>query len=212
MKRRAALVLAVLAYAGQARAEDDPFAAEYVPPKGDVVGTSGGQFRMFGTMGGFIGSDIGWSGQGTMELMTHAWIGIRGSSLHSIPFGDDPQLWSFRMGPSLHLLRYHVVDLSIFGEGGFSLIDISAFLGSRCASFTWGTTSKGKLHRTRMPPAEASSTAGTWSSASTIASESSTVRRRTPVAFLVALAKAAGKQRGDAPVAGRRPLFLETDA
>lgn len=120
-----ALGALLLTASRDARAEEDPFAAEYRPPHAVTVGTAAGQFRIFGQSGGFIGHDLGWSGQGILELMTLAWIGVRGSSTLTIPFGNDPQLWAFRLGPSLHILPYRRVDLSIFSEGGFSLVDVT---------------------------------------------------------------------------------------
>jgi hypothetical protein len=117
--------VAALAFTVDAQAEEDPFAAEYAPPRPVTIGTSAGQFRIFGGGGGFIGHGIGLAGQGTLELMTLPWIGVRSSSMLTIPFDHDPQLWAFRLGPSLHVLPYHRVDLSIFSEGGFSLVDIT---------------------------------------------------------------------------------------
>jgi hypothetical protein len=104
---------------------DDPLAAEYAPPRASEVGTTAGQLRIFALGGGAIGKGASIAGQGTLELMTIPWIGVRASSLLTLPVGDDPQFWSFRLGPSLHFLPYHVVDVSLFFDGGPAFVDLT---------------------------------------------------------------------------------------
>lgn len=103
----------------------DPLAAQYEVPRATEVGTTAGQVRIFGLAGGAYGVAGSLAGQGTVELMTIPWIGVRSSSTLTIPFARDPQLWSFRVGPSLHFLPYHRVDFSLFFEGGFALVDVT---------------------------------------------------------------------------------------
>jgi hypothetical protein len=108
-----------------AAAPPDPFAAEYAPPKSIEVGTAANQLRLLGSAGGLVEQGLGAAAQGTMELMTIPWIGVRGSSLVTIPFTNGPQLLGARLGPSLHLLPYQRVDLGSFFEGGAALVDVT---------------------------------------------------------------------------------------
>jgi hypothetical protein len=102
----------------------DPLAAEYAPPRRSEVGTTAGQLRVLASLGGAYDHGASLAGQGTFELMTIPWIGVRASALVTVPVAGDAQLTSFRLGPSLHLLPYRRVDLSLFFDGGPALVDI----------------------------------------------------------------------------------------
>jgi hypothetical protein len=103
----------------------DPFAGEYRPPHVTEVGTTAGQIRIFASAGALLDSGPSLAEQGTLELMTIPWVGVRASSLVAIPFRGDPQLASFRLGPSFHLFPYRRFDLSLFFDGGPALVDIA---------------------------------------------------------------------------------------
>jgi hypothetical protein len=106
----------------------DPYAAEYVvAPSDDDVGTAAGQARAFA--GGLLG--IGRDGpelgaQGTLELMASAYLGVRASlAWTALRPGGEPMLLAASIGPSLHLVPYRRVDVSLFFEGGFAGVDLT---------------------------------------------------------------------------------------
>jgi hypothetical protein len=103
----------------------DPFAGEYAPPRATEVGTTAGQLRVLAALGGGWDHGASLAGQGTFELMTIPWIGVRASALATAPLAWDAQLVSFRLGPSFHLLPYRRVDLSLFFDGGPALVDVA---------------------------------------------------------------------------------------
>lgn len=124
-----AVVLAVStsSIAAQAQHPPDPFAHEYEVPAERDVGAAAGQLRAIGS--GLIG--YGRSGpelglQGTLELMTFAYLGVR-ASLESTLLrpGGDPMLLAGKVGPSLHLLPYRRFDVSLFFEGGIAGVDLT---------------------------------------------------------------------------------------
>jgi hypothetical protein len=123
----AVITLCVLLAARPARADHpaDPFAAEYRVPGAREVGTTAGQFRIVGSglLGvGRGGTELGL--HGTLELMTFAYLGVRGSLQSSVLAADRaPFVLAARVGPSLHLLPYRRVDLSLFCEGGAALVE-----------------------------------------------------------------------------------------
>jgi hypothetical protein len=105
----------------------DPFASEYVVPADRDVGTTAGQFRMIGSGLVGIGADSPQLGlQGTLELMTLAYLGVR-STLEwtALRPSGEPMLLAGKVGPSLHLLPYRPVDVSLFFEGGIAGIDLT---------------------------------------------------------------------------------------
>jgi hypothetical protein len=103
----------------------DPFADQYRPPRVTEVGTTAGQLRFLASAGGMIDSGPSLAGQGTFELMTIPWIGVRASTLVTVPLRNDPQLVSFRLGPSFHVFPYKRFDLSLFFDAGPALVDIA---------------------------------------------------------------------------------------
>ncbi len=112
-----------------AHAAPDPLAREYDPPRVREVGATAGQVRVVATVGAGIQNGLHLAGLGTLEFMTIPWVGLRMSSLLTIPLntgssGTGAQLWVFRMGPSLHLLPHKRVDLSLLFDGGVALVDI----------------------------------------------------------------------------------------
>jgi len=130
-------VLLLVAAAGSARADaasdlrpaashpPDPFANEYVVPEARETGTTAGQFRMVasGLVGiGRAGWELGLAG--TLELMTYAYLGVRGSLQANIlrPSGE-PFVFAAKTGPSLHLFPYRPVDVSLFFEAGVAAVD-----------------------------------------------------------------------------------------
>jgi hypothetical protein len=112
--------------AGAARADHppDPFAGEYRLPRAREVGTTAGQFRMIGSGVLALGGSAPELGlHGTLELMTFAYLGVRGSLQTTVLHADDePLVAAARVGPSLHLLPYRRVDVSLFFEGGAALV------------------------------------------------------------------------------------------
>jgi hypothetical protein len=97
-----------------------------VSPERDV-GTTAGQLRAVG--GGLVavghdGPEVGL--QGTLELMTLAYLGVR-SSLEwtALRPSGEPMLLAGKIGPSLHLFPYRPVDLSFFFEAGFAGVDLT---------------------------------------------------------------------------------------
>jgi hypothetical protein len=123
------VAVAVLAASVPVRAEHppDPFAREYEIPTDRDVGTAAGQFRAVGSglvAYGRPGPELGL--QGTLELMTFAYLGVR-ASLESTLLrpGGDPMLFAGKVGPSLHLFPYRRVDLSLFFEAGVAGIDLT---------------------------------------------------------------------------------------
>ncbi len=102
----------------------DPFAEEYRVPASREVGAAPGQVRFSG--GGSVG--VGRAGldlglQGTLELMTVSWLGVRASAAGVLfPAAGEPPLASLRAGPSVHLLPYRRVDVTSFLEGGLGVV------------------------------------------------------------------------------------------
>lgn len=116
-----------LAASARAAHPPDPFASQYVVPAERDVGTTAGQFRMIGSGLVGIGADSPELGlQGTLELMTVAYLGVR-SSLEwtALRPSGEPMLLAGKVGPSLHLLPYRPVDVSFFFEGGIAGIDLT---------------------------------------------------------------------------------------
>ncbi len=102
----------------------DPFAEEYLPPEPREVGAAPGQFR-FLAGGGLVHLVPDLAIFGGLEWMASAWLGVRGTGMIQLTrFKDAPQLISGRLGPWLHLLPYHRVDLGLFFEGGWALLDV----------------------------------------------------------------------------------------
>jgi hypothetical protein len=103
----------------------DPFAAEYRVPEAREVGTTAGQLRIVGSgvVGvGRGGSELGLAG--TLELLTFAYLGVRGTLETSVlPPDDGPFVMSARVGPSLHLLPYRRIDVALFFEAGAALLE-----------------------------------------------------------------------------------------
>ena len=105
----------------------DPFAAQYVVPQDDDVGTAAGQVSAFA--GGVLalgrgGAELG--AQGTLELMATAYLGVRSSLAWTAlrPTGE-PMVLAGTLGPSVHLFPYRPVDLSFFFEAGFAGVDLT---------------------------------------------------------------------------------------
>ncbi|MFO0665525.1 MAG: hypothetical protein U0174_16335 [Polyangiaceae bacterium] len=127
----AALVLSVLP--NMAKAEepfpDYPFPEEYVVPKSDEVGTASGQLRLHGLLGGAYVATLGdrhgsaVALTGVTEGMLTSVVGLRATGFASIPF-EGPQVFSARLGPSLHFLPYRRFDLGLFFDGGFATLDL----------------------------------------------------------------------------------------
>jgi hypothetical protein len=118
--------LCVLFAASAVRAQHapDPFEGEYRLPAEREVGTTAGQFRIVGA--GLLGlgrgaRDLGLTG--TLELMTFAYLGVRGTLRSSVVTDGAPFVLAARVGPSLHLLPYRRVDVSLFFEGGAALVE-----------------------------------------------------------------------------------------
>lgn len=104
---------------------EDPFAATYQLPRAREVGTTAGQFRMIGSgLLNFGGTSPALGLHGTLELMTFAYLGVRGS-LQTTLFGpsSEPLVFAAKAGASLHVLPYRRVDLSLFFEGGIGVVD-----------------------------------------------------------------------------------------
>jgi hypothetical protein len=102
----------------------DPFADEYLPPTPKEVGAAPGQFRLFAG-GGLVHLVPDLALFGALEWMASGWLGVRGTGMVQLTrFGDAPQVVSGRLGPWLHVLPYHRVDLGIFFEGGWALLDV----------------------------------------------------------------------------------------
>lgn len=117
-----------LAAGSAAAAPPDPFAGEYRPPVADEVGTAAGQVRVIGAAGVRATGGAQLLGQTTLEIMTLAIAGVRLSSPLSSG-SDDPSLVAWKLGPSLHLLPYRRIDVSLFMEAGAALL--SPFSGDR---------------------------------------------------------------------------------
>jgi hypothetical protein len=123
------LALLLLVFPAVARAEHppDPFAAQYKVPEDHDVGTAAGQFRAIGSglvALGRAGPELGL--HGTLELMTFAYLGVRGSLETTLlrPSGE-PMLLAGKLGPSLHFLPYRPVDFSLFFEAGVAGVDLT---------------------------------------------------------------------------------------
>jgi hypothetical protein len=103
----------------------DPFAGEYRLPRERELGTAAGQFRIIGSLMLVSGGNEPRFGlHGTLELMTFAYLGVRGS-LESTLTGDsaDALLFAAKAGPSLHVLPYRPIDLSLFFEAGIAVVE-----------------------------------------------------------------------------------------
>ncbi len=102
----------------------DPFSAEYVVPTERELGSTAAQLRFVGGGAVSVAGDGMTAGlQGTIEVMTVARIGVRGSLQADVVSADEaPWTFAARVGPSLHLLPYRRVDLSLFVEGGAALV------------------------------------------------------------------------------------------
>jgi hypothetical protein len=103
----------------------DPFAGRYELPQGREIGTTAGQFRIFGSamlVAGREGVEPGL--HGTLELMTYAYLSVRGSLQTTVaaPAFEPVPVFVAKTGPSLHLLPYRRVDLSLFFEGGVGVV------------------------------------------------------------------------------------------
>lgn len=109
----------------QVEVPDDPFAGEYQLPRQRELGAVAGQFRIIGspmlvTSPG--GPQFGL--HGTLELLTFAYLGVRGSLQSTLTGPDDaPLLFAAKSGPSLHVLPYRHVDLSLFFEAGAAVVE-----------------------------------------------------------------------------------------
>jgi hypothetical protein len=121
-----------------ARAEHppDPFASQYVVPPDRDFGTAAGQLRAIGSglvAFGPAGPEVGL--QGTLELMTLAYVGVR-STLEwtALRPSGQPMVLAGKIGPSLHLVPYRVVDVSLFFEGGVAGIDLTSEAGPTTAA------------------------------------------------------------------------------
>jgi hypothetical protein len=119
--------LAVAPSPARAEHPPDPYAALYVAPPDDDVGTAAGQVGAFA--GGLVamgraGPEVG--AQGTLELMTSAYLGIRASlAWTALRPSGQPMVLAAMLGPSLHLLPYRAVDIAFFFEGGFAGVDLT---------------------------------------------------------------------------------------
>ncbi len=103
----------------------DPFSDEYEPPKATEVGAAPGQFRFQGG-GGLVHLVPDLALFGALEWMASPWLGVRGTGMVQLTrFGSAPQEISGRLGPWLHLLPFHRVDLGIFFEGGWAALDLA---------------------------------------------------------------------------------------
>lgn len=125
---RVALLLTLILFGSRtARGADypaDPFADAYRAPIAEEVGTGAGQTRLMllGGVAGFQGAEI--LGLTTVEQMTIAFIGVRVTSSLVIAKPAQAQtVASLRVGPSLHLLPYRVLDVGIYVEGGLATVD-----------------------------------------------------------------------------------------
>ncbi len=102
----------------------DPFADEYLAPQAKEVGAAPGQFRLMAG-GGLVHLVPDLAIFGALEWMASPWLGIRGTGMIQLTrFGDAPQEISGRLGPWLHFLPYHRVDLGLFFEGGWAVLDV----------------------------------------------------------------------------------------
>ncbi len=103
---------------------EDPFADSYRMPRKRELGTVAGQFRMIGTaLVNPRGADSELGLHGTLELMTFAYLGVRGS-LQTTLFKphDVPLVFAAKAGAALHVLPYRRVDLSFYFEGGVGVV------------------------------------------------------------------------------------------
>jgi hypothetical protein len=108
---------------------EDPFREEYRPPVAEEVGVGAGQLRVLGLLGGSVGlagaSGGALAARGAVELMTVAWVGLRGSGAIALPLGDGAaQTLSVRGGAVLHLLPYRSFDLALVLEAGVTALDL----------------------------------------------------------------------------------------
>jgi hypothetical protein len=103
---------------------EDPFAKEYRPPVPKEVGTAAGQVRIIGSAGLAYATGSELALQGTLEAMTFSVLGVRVSTAATATRrSSDPRVWSFLVGPSLHVLPYRRIDIALFVEGGVALVD-----------------------------------------------------------------------------------------
>ena len=107
-----------------------PFPEEYVVPKANEVGTTAGQLRIRGLLGGTYGSVLGsrqgaaFAMQSVIEGMLTSAVGLRATSYASIPFDTAPQILAGRFGPSLHFLPYRRLDVGMFFDAGLATLDL----------------------------------------------------------------------------------------
>lgn len=119
----------VLACAPAARAAHppDPFADQYVVRADRDVGTTAGQLHAVGGPAvaiGRAGAELG--AQGTLELMTLAYLGLRSTlGWTALRPAGEPMVLAGTIGPSLHVLPYRAFDASLFFEGGFAGVDLT---------------------------------------------------------------------------------------
>lgn len=104
----------------------DPFAGSYELPKEREIGTTAGQFRVIGSamlVAGSAGVEPGL--HGTLELLTYPYLSVRGSLQTTVfaPADEPAPVFIAKTGPSLHVLPYRRVDLSIFFEGGVGVVN-----------------------------------------------------------------------------------------
>jgi hypothetical protein len=126
------LVLWVLALSSVARAEGDeeatvpadPFAGSYELPRERELGATAGQFRAIGSVLLAAGGKALERGvHGTLELMTFPYLSVRGSLQLAFASEEPTPVFMAKTGPSLHVLPYRRVDLSLFFEGGVAVMN-----------------------------------------------------------------------------------------
>lgn len=103
----------------------DPFAGTYELPRERELGATAGQFRMTGAGLLALGGEVPEFGvHGSLELLTFAYLGVRGSLQTTFTSADsEPLVFMAKTGPSLHLLPYRRFDLSLFFEGGVAVVE-----------------------------------------------------------------------------------------
>lgn len=107
-----------------------PFPEEYVVPQATEVGTTAGQIRARGFLGGTYGAELaqrhgpGLALQSVFEGMLTSVIGLRGTGFANIPFDASPQIFAARFGPSVHFLPYRRLDVGLFSDAGLATLDL----------------------------------------------------------------------------------------
>jgi hypothetical protein len=107
-----------------------PHTSEYEVPVAREIGTTTGQLRVRGMAGGGLTASMrerktaAVALEGVIEKMFQPWIGLRSSGFISIPLDGQLQLFSARIGPSIHFLPYRSVDFGLFFDGGFATLDL----------------------------------------------------------------------------------------